>query len=210
MQTELHRVAERFPPELRQIESQLGWPVGACRTATANLAAGVVLGVLLLGLAVAVLGWLIYQATSVRFALPLAANREMSWLGGGLAGLLSVGLGVVAGLLIARARRLARSCLVVAAHGFSWVRLGQVEMVAWSELKEFREIALPEPGPALALLTRLFRDREEIQCEAFTTDGRRFSFGPSMIQQAEPLRAILRRVAAELDIPWSTRETGAR
>ena len=201
MEAELRRVTERFPPELRQIESHLGWPVGACRTATANLAAGVVLGVLLLGLAVAVLGWVIYQAASVRFALPLAASREMSWLGGGLAVLLSVGLGVVAGLLIARARRLARSSLVVAAHGFSWVRLGHVEMVAWSELKEFRETALPEPGPTLALLGWLFGKREEIQCEAFTTDGRRFSFGSSMIQQAKPLRAIFRRVAAELEIP---------
>jgi hypothetical protein len=98
----------------------------------------------------------------------------------------------------------------MAARGFSCVRLGQVEMMAWSELKEFRETALPEPGPALALLAWLLRDREEIQREAFTTDGRRFSFGPSMIQQAGPLRALFRRVAAELDIPWSTRKTGAR
>lgn len=204
MRAELRRVANGFAPELRQIEAQLGWPVGACQTARSSLAAGVVLGALLLGLAVAVLGWLIYLAASAGFDLPLATRGEVSWLGGVAAGLLSVAVGVIAGVLIVRARRLARSSLVVAAHGFSWVRLGHVELVAWTELEEFRETTLPEPGPVLALLAWLLPGREEVQCEAFTTAGRRFSFGASMIRQPKPLRAIFRRVATELEIPWST------
>lgn len=209
MEAELRRVSERFHPELAEVESKLGWLLGAFRTATASLVAGVVLGVMLLGLGLAILGWLLWQTVGAGFALPLAASEEMSWLGVGVVGGLSGGLGVVGGLLIARARRLSRSCLVVAAHGFSWVRVAQVEMVAWSEIEAFRETAEGEPFPLLNFLTWMLPKRKGIHYEAFTTDGRRFSFSANTVQQVGRLRAIFRQVATELAIPWSSFGTGA-
>lgn len=209
MQAELRRLSRAFRPELAEVESQLGWPLGACRTAAANLVAGCVLGVILLGLGVAVLGWLVWHTVGAEVVSGLAASEAISWLGVGVAGVLSGGLAVVGGLLIARVWRLSRSSLVVAAHGFSWVRLAQVEMVAWSEIGAFRETDVGDPPPLLDVLARILPKRDRILLEALTTDGRTYGFSANTVQQVGHLRVVFRHVATELSIPWSSLGTGA-
>jgi len=51
--------------------------------------------------------------------------------------------------------------------------------------------------------------RKGIHYEAFTTDGRTFSFSANTVQQVGRLRAIFRQVATELAIPWSSFGNGA-
>lgn len=195
MQAELRQMPAAFLPALDEVESQLGKPLGACCNAAANLVVGFVLGVILLGLGVVVLGWLVWKA---------AGAEGASGLGVGVAGVLSGGAAAVGGSLITRAWRLSRSYWVVAAHGFSRVRLADVEMVAWSEIGAIRDIDIDETFPLLNVLARMLPRRERIQFEALTTDGRKYSFSANTLQQVGPLRTIFRHVATELAIPWSS------
>lgn len=207
LKAELRRVEARFPARLAEAQRVVSWPLGAFRSATANLVAGIILGTVLLVLGAAVLAYGVYLGVETKFHMPLAAPHGLSWLVWVAMIWLSAGLAGGGGYFVYRARQLLGSRLIVAAHGLSWVRSSKAEPVAWHEIWKVEEVILHESLPLNTLLRFLLPKSKSRQFVVHTKDGRRFTFSANSIREIDLLRAILERVASDLEIPWRVVQT---
>ncbi len=209
VQGELSRVRALFPRQLAQLEETLGWALGAFSPARANLAAGIIFGVVFLLFGSCIFFYGIYLAANEHFQMPLAARNGMSWLIWFVMSALSAGMAVIGGWLISRAKRLLGSRLVLAAHGFGWLGATKTELVDWTEIQKVEEIILRESLPLNTPLKHVLPKSKSCSLVVHTHHARQFSFSDNTICHVQVLRAVLKRVASDLQIPWALVEGSA-
>lgn len=169
-----------------------------------NLVAGMILGVLLLGLGLYGIGFAIRDLAAHEGAIPLNAEKGTSWTGCGL--LILFGCALAAGgaaLFFWAWTRWAHS-VAVYAEGLQWRHhASRADIVRWEEVVECQEEIINETLPILrVLIANKFAHYYII----VRNDGAKFRVSANSIRDHDALGAILRERCEAGLIPWSVTE----
>ncbi|HEX5445434.1 MAG TPA: hypothetical protein VFW87_16530 [Pirellulales bacterium] len=185
----------------------LGKPIYEQKPSTANLAAGIILSVLLVGGGLALLGFVAREIIRVDGNLPIDADHGMSWTAAGIMSLVGSVLAAGGVWLFLWAKSMFSFRLVVCADGFYYEKKGKTDVFAWMEIASVEETVLHErlpivKGPARQLMptttSRAYRVR---RC-----DGKEFFFDGNILSRPSLLAGPLATAAQARGIAWTTAE----
>lgn len=175
----------------------------------ATIYAGMVIGLLLIGIslmALTLLGRELYQRGG---ELPAFAEKGMSWGTAALLTLLAVGLAIGGVFLIRYVRSLSSHRVCIFSGGFLYSFAREADAVPWGKVEVIKEIITYErlpivKGPAKYLVPKEASFRYVI----VSRGGKEYTFDGDSIQRIKRFGKVLRQQATEQGIQWVTEEQG--
>jgi hypothetical protein len=179
--------------------------IGAVRSefkpALENTVAGFIIGLLMIGGGCAGICFLVNAVIQSGGNPPLWAEKGWCWGAVGILGALAVGL-IAGGVFLVRWMRSLFSLRVrVGLNGFSLIRKGETQVIAWSDIVSVEETHLYEPvasGLAKYALPK-------VMSESFTLklkDREPFTFDVNTIRGHLLLAQMIKRETDKRSIPW--------
>ena len=180
--------------------------LGVFRPAIANIAAGIILAVLLMGCGVAALTFAFQPAIQAHWTLPLNSKEGWCWW---LVGVCFIpGLFLVAlGLAFAHKVRSLLNCRIeLFASGFRYYKGSDVDSVAWSEVRLIRKTTIYErllkAGAASVLLPR----HSSLLYTIIADDNKEYNFDGDSVKKLKDFAVILDAVASRFSLVWENKE----
>ena len=191
-------------------ESPLGKSRDLFRPGLANVVAGIILSLLLIGGGLTIAGFVTREVYRAGGNLPVSVEHGMSWIAAGMGWLLGLGLSIGGVFLGRYAWRLKSHRVEVCEYGFRYWMGGAADEVLWSEVAAIRETIRHErppilKGPAKFLLPKFTSSRYE----ALTRAGKQYQFDRNSIGEMLLFEEILREVGRVLHWRWETIEEHA-
>ncbi len=185
-----------IPPEIGKLERTY-------RPSAANLVAGVILGVLLIGAGATVLYLTIKEVIDRRGQLPFSAERDACWISVSLATAFGVGSVIGGSILVRWIRSLSSLQVHLGSDGFVVSRRDRQQVFPWDQIAYVKETHVYErppvlKGPAKLMLPKIKSRRYLVRRddeEEFTFDGNTLRYH---VEFAEMLQAHL----GGRNIPW--------
>lgn len=193
-------------PSVCTVES-LGKRVYEQKASTANLIAGIILGILMVAGGVTLATVAIREIVSVRGNLPLYAEHGMSWVAAGLMVLPVGGLAIGGAWLILWATSMLSFRLVVCTDGFYFQQKGETNVFAWQEIASVEETIAHERLPIVKGVARhLMPTKTSRAYLVRRCDAKEFFFDSNVLSRPSLLAGPLATAAEARGIPWRTRE----
>lgn len=193
-------------PSVCTIES-LGKRVYEQKASTANLIAGIMLGILMVGGGITLATIAVREVVSVRANLPLYAEHGMSWLAAGFLVLLGGGLAIGGVCLILWAKSMFSFRLVVCTDGFYYLKKGETNIFAWQEIVSVEETIAHERLPIVKGAARhLMPTKTSRAYRVRRCDAKEFFFDANVLSRPSLLAGPLATAAEARGIPWRTKE----
>lgn len=197
---------QKHTPSVCTIES-LGKRIYEQKASTANLIAGIILGILMVAGGVTIATFAVREVVNVRANLPLYAEHGMSWAAAGLMLLLGGGLAVGGVWLVLWAKSMFSFRLVVCSDGFYYQKKGETDVFAWQEIVSVQETIAHERLPIVKGAARhLMPTKTSRGYRVRRCDAKEFFFDANVLSRPSLLAGPLATAAQARGIPWQTRE----
>lgn len=185
----------------------LGETLEVFRPMIANIVAGFILSLLLVGGGITAIGFPLHAAFLAHWNLPLDAQRGWCWIAVGGLSLTGVVLSVCGVVLAAVSRGLISHRVEICRDGFRYCWHRSVEAIPWSSVHSVRETVLHErppllKGPAKLLLPEIASTSYTV----FTISGKEYRFDKNCIKSIRRFGELLRENAERHSWPWEVCE----
>lgn len=175
-----------------------------------NLAAGIIIGLILIGAGCAGLFFPARGVIESRGNLPFSADRGWCWLAVGLGWAMGIGAIVGGALLIRWIHSLSSLRVAVGSDGLSVSRRDQADVIAWEDIVSVRETRLYERPPVLKGVARYALPKVMSQSYLIEMDGREpFHFDGDAIKGHVILAEMIKEETDRRGIPWEIVEEHA-
>ena len=195
-----HRVGQSAPVEL-------GDRIETFKPRLANIVAGGVISLLLIGAGIAIVGLISREVYLAGGKLPFDAKQGMSWIAVGIGSPIGVGLAVGGVLLIRYLRWLLRHEVGICTNGFRYQQGDESDDVLWRDVASIRETIVYErppilKGPAKLLLPKLASKSYTV----ITKAGMEYGFNGDSVRNLKRFAELLREQGNRARISWDTIE----
>lgn len=187
----------------RRDADALGVPTARYPAGAANLVAGVILAFLALGAAGALAVFLVRQGNLVGWSMPLAAEREPSWLLFFVFGLISLVLSAVGVFLLRFVLFASGSTVYFCPGGFYRESSRGVEVFPWKEIATVTETILSQHVPVLNWPANLLLPiRTNRTFHVVRVDGVAILLDGNGVKDIDDLGHAIRDAARPLGVEW--------
>ena len=177
---------------------QLGAPAATFRPGFANLIAGIIVGLVMIGASGPVLVASFGIARQNDPKAPVAA----SWIGMGLGAVLGLGLAIGGIALIYWVRGMFSLRLYVCSHGFYYTHRGKLHVFRWEQIERVVETITQEYLPLKGIAKYAAPPVERRSYVVRRKDGFEFGFGPNSIRKSATLGNWIRKEVTQRNIRW--------
>jgi hypothetical protein len=189
-------------------DARLGNCLEIFKPMPANIIAGFIIGILLIGGSLALFTFLLREVHLAGGNLPLYAKKGMCWLVVGLGSVIGIVLMVGGVVVTIYSKGLIASRVEVYVNGLRQCSRRSNEQILWCDVEKVRETILYERPPLLKGPLKLLLPKCSSASYTLVTPTKEYSFDGNSIKAIKRFGDLLRERAQLTSLPWETVEEG--